>query len=252
MNFSIAVLGILWLALPSASASAADTLSTLLTGVSEAERLATPLRADATAEIDNVKGQTQDHVVMIERSADGKTPERQVYVQFEKAKVKLLVLSASEIHLAADGKGKKAAADAAVDSTSWTAEDFLPFSPSRCAAMRIADLNTEKITLVCEPNHKLSQYSLMVYKFDRQKSAIEQVLLYKDSMTNLVKMLRNDDFEQIGSKWRPKRVVMQDFKLRTKDTFEIRWREVPSVPPEVFDPKSFAAAAPLQEAAATP
>jgi hypothetical protein len=81
---------------------------------------------------------------------------------------------------------------------------------------------------------------------------MQQVLLYKDNMTNLVKMLRNDDFEQVASKWRPKRVVMQDFKLRTKDTFEIQWQPSPTAPAELFDPKAFAAAPPLPAAAEKP
>jgi len=59
---------------------------------------------------------------------------------------------------------------------------------------------------------------------------MQQVLLYKDSMTNLVKALRQDDFVQVGSKWRPKRIVMQDFKLRTKDVLSLDWQVAANVP----------------------
>ncbi|MGH7896328.1 MAG: hypothetical protein ACREQQ_00125 [Candidatus Binatia bacterium] len=231
-------------ALPHA-ALAADTLADLLEGVQEAERTTAPLRADATAEIEGIKGVVQDRLVIVERAAaDGKIG-KQVSVQLEKAKLRLLALGPADLHLAVDGKAKKAAPDSQVAETSWTVEDFLPFSRSRCAAVRIADISDAQATVVCEPERKVSQYALMVYKFDREKFVTQQVLLYKDTMTNLVKMLRKDDYEQVGSKWRPKRIVMQDFKLRTKDTFALEWQPSPGAPAELFDAKTFATAPPL-------
>ena len=83
----------------------------------------------------------------------------------------------------------------------------------------------------------------MVYKFDRGKSVMLQVLLYKESMTNLVKMVRNDDFTQVESKWWPKRIIMQDFKIRTKDVISLEWQPASTVPEGIFDPKSFGTAA---------
>ena len=71
-----------------------------------------------------------------------------------------------------------------------------------------------------------------------------QALLYKGTMTNLVKMLRNDDFVRVGQQWRPKRVTMQDFKIRTKDVLSLEWKAAAPVPPETFDPSAFAAKPP--------
>ena len=217
-------------------------LATLLQGVNESLRPSTPLRADGSVESDSLEGNKQDRLVLVERAgADTKVPA-QVYVELEKAKVHLLALGPSELYISADGKSRPATPETAVDSTSFTTEDWLPFSAARCAAMRIVDINAEQFTVLCEPKTPPSQYRLMVYKFDREKSVMLQALLYKDSMTNLVKMLRNDDFIQVESKWRPKRIVMQDFKVRTKDVISLEWHPASAVPARVFDPKSFGAA----------
>jgi Outer membrane lipoprotein-sorting protein len=220
----------------------AETLTTLLQGVTEADRLAKPLRAEASADIDAVAGKSQDRVVIIERSGAEASAPRQIFVQFEKPAVRLLALGPSEVYLATGGKAKKASAESAVAGTSFTAEDFLPFSPERCAAMRTADLGQDSFTVVCEPKKPPSQYSLIVYKFDREKSVLVQALLYKDSMTNLVKLLRHDDFVRVGGSWRPKRIVMQDYKLRTKDVLTLDWKEDTAAPAQAFDAKSFGAA----------
>jgi len=236
----IVVASLALLSLPCVAANGAETLATLLATVSEAARPATPLRADAAAELNGLEGRKRDHLVFVERSAGAHGPP-QVYVQLDEAKIRVLALDPSDLRIAREGKGEKVAADAAVGSTSFTVEDFLPFSPARCAATRLAEITAEQFALVCEPKKPPSQYSLMVYKFDREKSALLQVLLYKGAMTNLVKMLRNADFVQVGGTWRPKRVVMQDFKLRTRDVLSLQWQAVAQLPSEAFDPTAFAA-----------
>ena len=224
-------------------------LTTLLQGVNESLRPSTPLRAEGSVESDSLQGNKQDRLILVERAgAETKCPA-QTYLELENAKIHLLALGPSELHVSTDGKSRQATPETAVDSTSFTTEDWLPFSVARCAAMRLADINAEQFTLVCEPKKPPSQYSLMVYKFDREKSVMLQVLLYKGSMTNLVKMLRNDDFKQVESKWRPKRIVMQDFKVRTKDVISLEWQPASTVPAGNFDPKSFGATS-LPEASA--
>ena len=223
-------------------AGAADTITTLLQGVNDSLRPSTPLRAEGRVESDTLKGHKQDRLVLIERAGADASAPAQIQVDLEDAKVRVLALGPSELHIWTDGKSRQASPETAVDSTSFTTEDWLPFSAARCAAMRLADINAEQFTLVCEPKKPPSQYSLMVYKFDREKSVMLQVLLYKESQTNLVKMMRNDDFTQVESKWRPKRIVMQDFKIRTKDVISLEWAPASTIPAGVFDPKSSGAA----------
>lgn len=243
MNWRVLLAAASSAALLAATPARADTLVALLASVADAARLPSPLVAAGQIDIDGIKGKTQDRVVLVERAAADEKAPTQKLAAFEAAKVRALARSPSELFLADDEKPKPAKADASVAASSFTVEDFLPFAPERCAAMRIADASDDQFTVICEPKRPPSQYSLMVYKFDREKSVVRQVLLYKDSSTNLVKMLRNDEFTQVGGTWRPKRVVMQDFKLRTKDTLTLEWRTEAKIAAEAFDPKSFAAAA---------
>ncbi|MBI2963172.1 MAG: hypothetical protein HYY35_05405 [Deltaproteobacteria bacterium] len=233
-------------------AAFAEAMADLVRQAVEAGKPSTPLRADATADIDGLDGKRQERLVIVERVAADAGLPAQTLVVLAGAKLRVLALGPAELHLASGGKVSRAEAKARIGSTSFAAEDFLPFSPARCAAMRLADLTAEQFTLVCEPKIPPSQYSLMVYKFDRARFSLLQVLLYRDGMTNLVKMLRNHDFVRVGSAWRPKRVVMQDFKLRTKDVLSLEWRESADVPAEAFDAKSFAGVALEPRASAQP
>ena len=214
-----------------------DNLAALVRAVDEASRAPSPLRAEGTIDSDTLRGRSQDRLIWIERAGSGASAPPQVYVEFGNAKVRLLALSPADLRMAIEGRPTQAQPDQTVDSTSFTAEDVLAFAPDRCAAMRLAELSEDRFSLVCEPKKPPSQYSLMVYKFDREKTAMLQVLLYKGTMTNLVKMLRNDDFVQVGAQWRPQRVTMQDFKVRTKDVISLRWEAGAKVPAETFDPK---------------
>lgn len=233
-------------------AAFAETMADLVRKAVEAGKPSAPLRADATADIDGLDGKKQERLVVIERAAADAGLPAQTLVVFAGAKLRVLALGPADLHLASGGKASRVGPRTRIGPTSFTAEDFLPFSPARCAAMRLADLTEHQVTLVCEPKIPPSQYSLMVYKFDRARFSLLQVLLYRDGMTNLVKMLRNDDFVRVGSAWRPKRVVMQDFKLRTRDVLALEWRESADTPAEAFDAKSFGGAALEPRASATP
>jgi hypothetical protein len=222
-------------------AFADDTLAALLRAVGDASKPSGPLRAEGTIESDGLRGKTRDRLVWIERAGSGAGAPLQAYVELANAKARLLALGPADLRMAIDGRPSQAQPDQALDSTSFTAEDVLTFAPDRCAAMRLAELSEDRFSVVCEPKKPPSQYSLMVYKFDREKAAMLQALLYKGTMTNLVKMLRNDDFVQVGAKWRPQRVTMQDFKVRTKDVLSLRWQEAGKLPAETFDAKAFAA-----------
>jgi hypothetical protein len=218
-------------------AFADDNLAALLRAVGEASQPSSPLRAEGTIDSDGLRGKSQDRLVWIERAGSGAGAPPQVFVELGNAKVRLLALGPADLQMAIDGRSSRAQPDQAVDSTSFTAEDVLTFAPDRCAAMRLAELSEDRFSLVCEPKKPPSQYSLMVYKFDRERATMLQVLLYKGTMTNLVKMLRHDDFVKVGAKWRPQRVTMQDFKVRTKDVLSLRWQPDAKLPAETFDPR---------------
>ncbi len=227
-----------------ARAFAEDSLAALLEAVGEVIQPSSPLRAEGTIESEGLGGKSQDRLVWIERAGSGPKAAPQAHIELEKAKLRLLGLGPAEFWIATDGKVSRAQGDQTIDSTSFTAEDVLAFAPERCAAMRLAELGEDRFSIVCEPKRPPSQYALMVYKFDREKATMLQALLYKGTMTNLVKMLRYDDFVQVGKQWRPKRVTMQDFKVRTKDVLSLEWQGGAPIPAGAFDPSAFAAKPP--------
>src|ERR1051325_11703946 len=162
-----------------AAAGAGETLTAMLAGIAEAAKLDVPIVGEGKAEIDGIKGKVEDHVVIVERgAADPKAPTS-LLVTFEKAQTRMLSLGPSTLHLATSGKAKAAKPDDGVPPTSFSAEDFLPFRPERCAVTRIADMTDEQFTLLCEPKNPPSQYALMVFKFDRERSVPRQILYYK-------------------------------------------------------------------------
>lgn len=225
-------------ALAAAPPARADDLADLIRKAEAQTELETPLRADGKAEIDGVDGAKQDAIAIVLRP----TPDRaavQIYFEMRQAKERVLVLGPDEIWTSSQGGGRrKAPPDAKIDGTSWTVEDLLPFLPSRCGGMiRTADVQPEHVDVACEGSRGGgTQYALRVYRFDRQRAVPMQILYYKDRMNNLVKMRRDGDFVAIGKKWRPKRVTMQEYKLHTKDVFDLSWREEPNPPAELFEP----------------
>jgi outer membrane lipoprotein-sorting protein len=225
------------------NALAGDTLTALLEMVAEASRIDAPLVGIGKADIDGVKGKVQDRVTILERAgADPKAPPH-VAVAFETGKSRVLSLSPSQLQLSIDGKVKNAAPEEGVPPSSFSVEDLLPFEPERCAVIRIADLGDAQFTLICEPKKPPSQYAFMVFKFDREMAVPRQALLYKETSTNLVRMLRYDDFVKVGKNWMPKQIVLQDFKLRTRDELTLEWHADAKLAADVFDPKVFATAA---------
>ncbi|MEA2625006.1 MAG: Outer rane lipoproteinsorting protein [Candidatus Binatota bacterium] len=240
MNRAAAILVLACLAAhPRGARAERSALAAMVDDAEEQARLLTPLRADVTAEIEGAKGKSQDRIVLVVRNDPAPKGGVQTYVEFEKAGVKVLVLGPAEAWISDGGKVRKAALDTQIAGTNWTVEDLLPFDVTRCGSTRIVDSRPEQMTLACEAERKgPSQYVLTVYKMDREKAVPIQVLYYKESMNNLVKMQRAQGYEKVGAKWRPSHVEMRDFKLRTKDVLDLRWEQDPKFPPEIFDPKS--------------
>jgi hypothetical protein len=215
-------------------------LEELLAAAEEQANLSVPLRADIEARSEHVEGERTERIVLLERrSPSGRGSD--LYVQLEAAGLRYLVLGDGSAWVSDGGRIRPASLDTGIASTSWTLEDLLPFSTARCDLPRTVEIMPGYLTLLCDPKpeHR-RQYVLWVYKFDRAKAVPERVLYYRERQDNLVKMLRSEQFQLVGRKWRPGRMVMQDFKLRTRDVFDLRWSQDPSFPPETFDPGGFA------------
>jgi len=69
---------------------------------------------------------------------------------------------------------------------------------------------------------------------------------YRDSVTNLVKMSRRDDFVEVGGRWRPGTFSMEAFRPDTRTTtLTLAWREAPDAPAAVFTPAGLRAPSPI-------
>ena len=228
--------------LPFPAVVQAGALDELARAAERQGEVAAPLRADIEARIDGVEGEQRDSIVLVARRSPGGDGV-DFAVDFEKAKLRYLVLADGSAHVAKNGSVEKVGLDAPLGGSSWVLADLRPFTIERCGVMRNVDESTRQMTILCNPEKgQKAHYILSVYKMDREKAVPERVLYYQERQDNLVKMLKNDDFELVGQKWRPTRMVMQNFKLRTKDVFEATWAQDPSFPPELFDPSSFATA----------
>jgi hypothetical protein len=221
--------------------SFADAVGEMMVAADAQTKLTTPLRGEGEAAIDGMQGKKQEKIVVVERPG-GAGPD--VYVELQTAKQRFLLLGSGETFAAKDGKVAKAALDSPIDGTSFTVEDLFPFWSKRCGTMRVADTQSNQLTLTCEPPKGRSQYPLVVYKFDRDKAVPVQVLYYKDTLSNLVKMRRNSDLTKVADRWRPASVTMQDFKVQTRDEITFKWSAPPSVSADLFDPQKFATASP--------
>src|SRR5262249_21207959 len=103
-------------------AFAGETLTALLAGVADAERLEAPLVGEGKAEIDGIKGKVEDRVTIVERSAaDAKAPNA-LLVAFDKAQTRMLSLGPAALQLATGGKAKTAGPDQQVAPSSFSAE----------------------------------------------------------------------------------------------------------------------------------
>ena len=115
----------------------------------------------------------------IERAGSGAGAPPQVYVELGNAKVRLLALGPADLQMAIDGRSSRAQPDHAVDSTSFTAEDVLTFAPGPLCGDAPRRVERRSILARLRTQEAPSQYSLMVYKFDRERATMLQVLLYR-------------------------------------------------------------------------
>lgn len=226
------------------SAGAASALTTLLEEVAEQAKLPAPVRADGTIQSDSLEGKKRDRVVLVQRGRkDGEirkgTIGTETYLELVDSKARVLILSPAETHRLEKGKVSTANLDSRIAFTSATIEDLLAFDPARCHDTHVIDTQPGSMTVRCEPKKGTgSQYVLAVWKLDRERAVPTQVLFYQERLNNLVKLVRFDDQVLVGDRWRPRKILVQDFPLRTRDIVTLTWTQDPKIAPELFDPAS--------------
>jgi len=217
-------------------ATAIDTnrADAMLRAVENQMRVAAPLRADGELTVASPDGTQRTPIILVYRP--GKTGT-DVYVELKRDGSKALILSdgAQAFRLPAGGsKAESFPPDATLADSEFAREDLEPFHVKPGGQPQISDENGASMTVTLVP--KPSQYSLQVFTFDTERKLPIKTLYYRDTVNNMVKMRRDNDYVAIGTKWLPTAITMEDFKLRTESTLTLKWSQEPAFAPELFDP----------------
>lgn len=225
------MLAILLLVMTAATARAEmENLHQFLHNAETTAQLTAALRGDGTFEVTSGSGTRRDQVVTLLR------PVAETYVELHHEGTKALIVgSGDQAYRLTKGasKAEPFPPDATFADSDFTREDLEPFRMARYKDARISDETGSELTVTLFPGS--SQYSLVVITFDREKQVPVKVLYYRDTLNNLVKMRRDESHVLVGRKWMPTSITLETFKLRTQTTFNLRWSQEPTFPPELFD-----------------
>jgi len=217
----------------------ADDLVAFLAAAGDAARPSAPIRADGELVTTSPEATTRQQIAIVQR------PSGDLYLELRPSGARALLPAsgAAVLSPAAGTAAARFALDAPVAASEFSGEDLLPFSPARFGSPTIVDRNGGEVTVSLDPLEP-SQYSLEVITFDRERRAPVRVMVYKETLNNLLKMRRDTDLVQVGGRWRPTTVTIENFPLRSSSTLSLRWSETPDQP-ALFDPKTWSQPSPL-------
>jgi hypothetical protein len=216
-----------------ASAARGDDLASFLAAASEASKPNAPIRGSGTLVTTSPDGTSTQQIVVAQRP----NGDLVLAVQPPGARALLPAQGDAVLSPAAGTAAAPFALDASFAGSEFSREDLMPFTLSRFGSPTIVDRNGSETTVSLDPK-KPTQYSLVVITFDRDKKAPVKVMVYKDTLSNLLRMRRDGDFVQVGGRWLPQTVTMENFPLRTISTLKLTWSEAPD-DPALFDAKAW-------------
>jgi hypothetical protein len=207
-----------------ATAVRADDLRDLLPIVAMQARAPRPLRADVRLERTGVPAV---QAVLLERG-------RRRYLETRTGTRALL--SPGKVVIVRDGRVVRAAPGAALEGSDILLEDLEPFGTGSLTIPQVSDEGPTGMVVTGSPAPPTA-YVLLVHTMDPEKAVIVKTKYYRDSVTNLVKMSRDDDFIEVGGRWRPGTFSMEAFRPDTRTTtLTLAWREAQDAPAAVFTP----------------
>jgi len=213
-----------------ASSARADDLAGLLSAATAASKPSVPLRATGELVTTSPDGTVKQQITVVQR------PNGDAYYALQPSGLRAL-LAAQGAALLSPASGKPAAPfalDATLGGSELSREDLTPFDSARFGSPTIVDRNGSQTTVSLDPQ-KPTQYTLEVITFDRDKAVPVKVMVYKDTLSHLLRMRRDSDFVQVGGRWRPTTVTMENFPLRITSTLTLSWAETPD-DAALFDP----------------
>jgi hypothetical protein len=215
-----------------------EDLAALLAGATAAARPRVTVRGEGALVTTSPEGTTQARVAVLQR------PGGDVYLEVQPPGARALLLADGTAWLSA-APGKAAAAfarEAPLAGSEFSREDLQPFDAARYGSPTIVDRSPAETTVQLDPH--ASQYTLVVVTFDRAKQVPVKVMSYKDTLSNLLRMRRERGHEQVGGRWLPSEIAIENFPMKVISTLTLKWTTADDQPAR-FDAKSFATAPPL-------
>jgi hypothetical protein len=211
----------------------AEGLSDVLPVVARQARAPRPLRADVRIERDGVPAVD---AVLLERG-------RRRYLETRTGTRALL--SPGKVVVVRDGRTARAAPGTALDGTDVLLEDLEPFGVGALAIPQVSDEGPTGMVVTGAPTPPTA-YVLVVHTIDPERAVIVKTKYYRDTVTNLVKMGRDDGFTEVGGRWRPGTIAIETFRPESRTTtLRLAWREAPDAPPAAFTPAGLRAPSPI-------
>jgi hypothetical protein len=216
-----------------ASAAAAEGLNDLLPVVASQERAPRTLRADVRIERE---GAPAIDAVLLERGG-------RRYLETRTGTRALL--SPGKVVVVRGGRVRRAAPDAGIEGTDILLQDLEPFGVGTLSVPQVSDEGPTGVVVTGAPTPP-TPYVLVVHTIDPERGVIERTKYYREQITNLVKMGRNDDFTQVGGRWRPGTIAVERFRPESRTTtLTLAWKEAPDTPPALFTPAGLRAPSPI-------
>jgi len=211
----------------------AEELRDLLPVIAAQARAPRPLRADLRLEREGVP---TVQAVLLERGG-------RRYLETRTGTRALL--SPGKVVVVRNGRVARAAPGTALEGSDILLEDLEPFGTGSLTVPQVSDEGPTGMVVTGAPTPPTA-YALLVHTMDPEKAVIVKTKYYRESVSNLVKMSRDDDFIEVAGRWRPGTFVMETFRPDTRTTtLTLAWREAPDAPAAVFTPAGLRAPSPI-------
>jgi hypothetical protein len=211
----------------------AETLAELLSAVAVQASAPRPLRADVHIERDDTP------------AGDAILLARGVRLYIETRSGARALLSPGKAVVLRGNRVVRAAPDAALEGTDVLLQDLEPFGVRSLSTPQVSDETPERLVVTAAPTPP-STYVLLVHIIDREQDVIVQTKYYRDSVSNLVKIRRDDEFSQVGERWRPATIAVQSLRDSTTTRLSLAWHEAPDAPAALFTAAGLRAPSPLR------
>lgn len=215
--------------------AAGEDLAALLGGATAAARPTATVRGEGELVTVSAEGTVRHRIVLVQR------PGGDLYIEVASPGARALIPASGVALLASAGTPAPFALDAALAGSEFSREDLQPFDAGRFGSPTIVDRSDEDVTVSLDPHP--SQYSLEVITFDRARRVPLKVMAYQDTLNNLLKMRRESGHVEVGGRWLPTEIAIENFPMKATSTLRLAWKTVDDQPAR-FDPATFASTPP--------